>query len=355
MSHKVKRNIRIGTQFVGQQKPVFIIAEAGVNHNGRFDLAKKLIDAAAHSGADAVKFQTFRAEQVVTEAGKMAEYQKRNLGVVESQREMLRKLELPEKFYPALMTHAKKRGIIFLSTAHGAFESVDFLAGLRVPAFKFGSGDLTAYPLLSYAAKFGKPMIISTGMATLTEVREAVRVIKKAGNDKIIVLHCTTNYPTSHKEANLHAMLTLKQELGVLVGYSDHTQDLQTSVMAAALGAAVIEKHFTISRKLPGPDQKASLEPKELAELVRQIKEVPIILGSATKQPMASERQYIPLIRRSIVSARAIKAGERIVPWHLTLKRPGTGIAPKYWEKIVGKVARRDIPKDILIKYEDII
>ncbi len=340
--------IKIGSKLVGEGQPVFIIAEAGVNHNGKFALAKKLIDVAADAGADAVKFQTFRAEQVVTAGGKMAKYQKENLGIIESQQEMLRKLELPEKYYPALISHARRRGIIFISTPHGAFASADFLRNLHVPAYKIGSGDLTALPFLSYVAKFGKPIIISTGMATLAEARDAVATIKKTGNKKIIVFHCTTNYPTENNEANLQAMSEL-QKLNTLVGYSDHTIGNTAAITAVTLGAVMLERHFTISRKLPGPDQKASLEPNELAEYVRAVKSVPIILGDGKKRPQKSERQYIPLTRRSIVSAQPIKKWERISARHLTLKRPGTGLAPKLWGKVIGRRAARDISADTLI------
>src|SRR3989344_3936024 len=232
------RTMKIQGRILGNSKLVFIIAEAGVNHNHQLDLALKLVNAAANAGADAVKFQTFRAEQVVTEAGIMADYQKKNTGKTESQLDMLRKLEFSEPWYPKVIVHCKKRGIIFLSTPHGSFDSIDLLQKLGVPAFKFGSGDLATLPILEYAAQFRKLIILGTGMATMVEVKEAIQVIKKAGNSKIVMLHCTTNYPCPPEEVNLRAMQTMMKELDVLVGYSDHTLGAQVPVMAVTLGAS---------------------------------------------------------------------------------------------------------------------
>ena len=355
----------------GKNQPVFIIAEAGVNHNGRLDLALKLIDAAADAGADAVKFQTFRAEQVVTFSGKMADYQKKNIGKTESQLAMLKKLELKEKYYPALIRRAKERGIIFLSAPHGGFGSVDFLQKLKIPAFKFGSGDLTNLPLLEYAAKFKKPMIISTGMATTKEIKLAVKIIKDAGNDKIIVLHCTTNYPTPFGEVNLLAMKTMEKEFDLPVGYSDHTEGIKVSVVAAALGAQVIEKHFTLDRALPGPDHRASLEPGELKEMAGQIRimekrlmdgENPLdlikelgveeSLGSGIKKPVSSELRIAKSVRKSIVAKNNIKKGEYFTMKNLVFKRPGTGIPPYKIQLVIGGIAKLNIPKDTIIKKE---
>lgn len=346
---KMEKSFTIGNKEVGVGKQVFIIAEAGVNHNGQLDLALKLIEAAAKAGADAVKFQTFKAEQVVTAAGEMAEYQKRNLGVLESQLEMVRKLELSYEYYPQLIAKAKELGIIFFSTPHGHIASADFLNGLGVPAFKFGSGDLTNIPLLEYVARLGKPMIIGTGMATMAEVHEAVETIRNAGNEQFVMLHCTTDYPCKHEDINLKAMTSIAKECNCLVGYSDHTIDNEAAVMATALGACVLERHFTLDRNLPGPDQKASFEPQELAEYIRRIREASIILGSGEKIPAESEKQYIPMVRRSIVSAQAIKSGEQLTEENLTLKRPGTGIAPRQWKEVIGKHATCDIPADTLL------
>lgn len=347
------KDITIGGKKVNYGKKPFVIAEAGVNHNGSLDLALKLIDAAAFAGADAVKFQTFRAEQVVTVSGKMADYQKRNLGKTESQLAMLRKLELKEKYYPSLIQRAKERGIIFLSTPHGGFESVDFLRKLKMPAFKFGSGDLTNLPLLEYAAKFKKPILISTGMSNLEEVKEAVTAIKKAGNNQIITLHCTTDYPLAPENVNLRAMETLMKESGALVGYSDHTLGSQTAVMAIALGACMLEKHLTLDKNLPGPDQAASMEPLDFKEMVWQVEKAMVILGSPKKRLLSCEKQYVTVARKSLVSAKAIKKGEKFTVKNLTVKRPGTGLPPRYLSKIIGKKSKKDIKVDWLIKKED--
>ncbi len=365
--------LKIGGRPVGKGHPVFVIAEAGVNHNGNFDLALKLIDSAAEAGADAVKFQTFRAEQVVTSAGKMADYQKRNIGKEDSQIEMLRGLELKEDWYPALIKRAKEKGIIFISTPHGGMESVDLLESCNVPAFKFGSGDLTNLPLLEYAAKFGKPMLISTGMSNLEEVKEAVEAIKNTGNGQILVFHCTTDYPCAPEFVNLRTMQTFMKELGTVIGYSDHTTGYQASALAVALGASVIEKHFTLDRNMNGPDHVASTEPKEFKEMVLAIKKIPedfekaikiigiapeaaeILMGSPEKKPLAPELQYMSVARKSVVASRDIKAGEKFSAENLTIKRPGTGILPKHFYKVVGAIARSDIQKDELIKEEHFV
>ena len=355
MNRNNKLNIiNIGGKLIGADQPVFIIAEAGVNHKGRLDLALKLIDAAAEAGADAVKFQTFRAEQVVTVSGKMADYQKRNLGKSESQLEMLRKLELDEKYYPRLIKYARKKKIIFLSTPHGGFESVDFLNKIGIPAFKFGSGDLTNLPFLEYTAKFKKPMIISAGMATFDEIKEAVGTIRKAGNNKIIVLHCTTDYPCPSKEVNLSAMPVIAGKIGVLAGYSDHTLGSQVAVMASVLGACMIEKHLTLDKKMPGPDHKASADPGEFKAMADQIRKGNLILGSPVKKPSKNELAYIPLMRKSVVCAADIKKGEYFTGKNLAIKRPGTGLPPKYFLKIIGKTAQKSIRVGQLIGKSDI-
>lgn len=346
------KNIRIGNKIVGENRPVFITAEAGVNHNGDLKTAFKLIDAAAAAGADAIKFQTFKAEQVVTSAGEMAAYQKKNIGKTESQLEMLKKLELPESFYQPLIKHCREKNIIFLSTPHGSFSSVGLLQRLKVPAFKFGSGDLTNLPVLEYAAKFNKPMILGTGMATLDEVRQAVNTIKKVGNNKIIVLHCTTNYPCPLNEVNLRAMLTMKQKLSVLVGYSDHTSGINVPIMAASLGACLIEKHFTLDKNTPGPDHKASLEPAELKAMAQALRPVNIILGSSVKKPTKSENKIIKTVRKSLVSLAAVNKGDKFTAKNMGIKRPGTGLSPKYYQKIIGRVAKKDIAADSLIRKE---
>ncbi len=344
-----KNNIKIGNKFIGPNQPVFIIAEAGVNHNHQLDLALKLVDAAADAGADAVKFQTFRAEQVVTPEAKMAGYQRKNIGQAESQFAMLKKLELKEEYYPELIKYANKKNIVFLSTPHGGFQSVDFLHSLNVPAFKFGSGDLNNLPLLQYAAKFKKPMILSTGMGNVVEIKEAVATVKKAGNQKIILLHCTTDYPCRFEDINLRAMKTLMNFPGILVGYSDHTHDTQTSVMAATLDACVVEKHLTLDKNLPGPDHKTSLEPGEFKNLVEQLRKIPVILGSFKKAPTKRELKYLPLVRKSIVTTVDIKKGEKFTKENLGIKRPGIGLSPRYYSSIISKISRRDIKADTLI------
>ncbi len=345
-----RKIIKIGNKLIGENQPVFIIVEAGVNHNGRLDLALKLIDAASNAGADAVKFQTFKAEDVAIPAAKMAEYQKKNIGKTKSQFAMLKKLELEGKFYKPIIERCKKRKIIFLSTPHGGFESVDFLQSLGVPAFKFGSGDLTNLPVLEYAAKFKKPMILSTGMATMIEIKEAISAVKKAGNDKIVALHCTTNYPCPIEEVNLRAMQRMMKDLDISVGYSDHTLGIQVPIMAATLGACVIEKHFTLNKKLPGPDHKASAESGELKELIRQVRNVSTILGSSIKKPTKGELPMLKTVRKSVVSLANIRKGEKFNKKNIGIKRPGTGIEPKYFGQLLGRKVKVDICANDLIK-----
>ena len=345
----MEKTILIQNQLIGEGHPVFVIAEAGVNHNGNLDLALKLIDAAADTGADAVKFQTWRAEQLVTKSGKMAEYQKKNTGKEEPQFDMLKKLELKEEWYPKLFERAKEKGIILLSTPHGGFESIDFMEQYNFPAFKIASGDITNLPFLEYAAKKGKPMLVSTGMSTIEEIKETVDTIKKAGNEQILVFHCTTDYPLAPENVNLKAMQTLMKDLDVLIGYSDHTVGDQVAIMAATLGARMIEKHFTLDRTMPGPDHIASTEPKEFKEMIARIKQIPIIMGSGVKKPLLPELQYISVARKSIVANRDIKAGEKFTSKNLAIKRPGNGISPREFKNILGKKAVVDIPLDTLL------
>jgi len=342
--------IKIGNKSVGLGQPVFIIAEAGVNHNGKLKLAYKLVDAAVWAGADAIKFQTFKAEDVVTSFGKMAEYQKRNIGKKESQLEMLKKLELPDNFYKPLIKYCQKKKIMFLSTPHGGFKSVDLLQKLKVHAFKFGSGDLTNLPVLQYAAKFGKTMILGTGMATLKEVRNAIEIIKSVGNNQIIVLHCTTNYPCPFEEVNLRAMRTMMKKLNVLVGYSDHTNGIQVPIMATTLGASLIEKHFTLDKSMSGPDHKASLEPNELKEMIDSIRKVKLVMGSEIKRSNKSEMSMMKDVRKSIIAIADINKGDVLTEKNMAIKRPGTGLSPSFWNKILGKIAKRDFKNGELIK-----
>lgn len=339
-------SIKIGNRRIGNGAPVFIIAEAGVNHNGKLDLALKLVEAAAEAGADAVKFQTFQAENVVLPDAGLAEYQKKNLGYSESQRDMLRELELKEEFYKPILERCRKKNIIFLSTPHGGRQSVDFLESLGAPAYKVGSGDLTNYLFLKHVARTEKPIILSTGMANLKEVKDAVSFIKRAGNDQIAILHCTTNYPCLPEEVNLMAMATIINEFSVPVGYSDHTIGQQTAIMAITLGAAIYECHITLDKNLPGPDHIASVDPKELKDKISAIRKVALIMGSARKIPNPSELKMKKIIRKSLVFARAMAKGEVIRESDLEAKRPGDGVSPTEFSKFVGKRTARLVRMD---------
>lgn len=344
--------IKIGKKIISKKSPCFIVAEAGVNHNGLLGLAKQLVDVAKKAGADAVKFQTFRSEKIVTPQALQAKYQAENIGKKESQYAMLKRLELPYSAFITLKKYCDKKGIIFLSTPHSGKEDVDLISGL-CPAIKIASGDLINLPILKYAAAKKLPIILSTGMSDLNEIKEAVKTILPI-NKELILLHCTTNYPTLLKEVNLKAMQTIEKEFNLPVGYSDHTEGINVSLAAVALGACVIEKHFTLDRNLPGPDHKASLEPKELKAMVEGIRGIEIALGNGVKKPNQSEREVAKVARKSIVAAKNIKAGETIKEKMLVIKRPGTGIKSKYLDKIVGKKARREIKKDELIGWEKI-
>jgi len=346
------KKIKIGNKVINKESPCFIIAEAGVNHNGDIKLAKRLIDVAKDVSADAVKFQTFKAEDVVTKEVEMAEYQKKNIKKKESQLEMLKKIELDYEDFKKLKKYADKKKIIFLSTPDSN-KDVDILENL-VPAYKIGSGDLTNYPLLEKVAQKKKPIILSTGMATLKEVKEAEAVIKKQENDKIILLHCTTNYPCPMEEVNLKAMQTLKKEFNLPIGYSDHTLGILVPIMAVTLGAKVIEKHFTLDRNLPGPDHKASLEPKELKEMIMAIRGAEKAIGRGIKKPTENEKRIKNVSRKSIVAEIDIPSGIKITQNMLAIKRPGIGIAPKYFNKIIGRRAKKDIKKDELIEIKEL-
>ena len=343
--------IEIGNKQIENEEFCFIVAEAGINHNGDIRLAKKLVDVAKEAGADAVKFQTFKAESLVSEKTEMAEYQKRNIKKKQSQLEMLKKMELNPKDFIELKKYCDKKGIIFLSTPHTE-EAVDFLEPL-VPVYKVASGDLTNIPLLEKIAKKKKPIILSTGMATLSEVREAVQTIRKQDNNKIVLLHCTTNYPCSLDEVNLRAMQTIKR-LNCLVGYSDHTLGIIVPIMAVTMGAVVIEKHFTLNKNLPGPDHKASLEPEELKRMVKAIRDVEKALGNGVKKPTKGEKKIAKAVRKSIIARVDIPVGSRITKEMLTIKRPGTGLPPKFLEKVVNKRAKVKIRKDEVISQEKI-
>ncbi|APC07875.1 N-acetylneuraminate synthase [Neomoorella thermoacetica] len=331
---------------------IFIIAEAGVNHNGDLQLARKLVDAAAEAGADAVKFQTFKAEEVVTPDAERAQYQKDNMpGKDESQLEMIKRLELSYAQFRELYAYCRQKGIIFLSSPFDQ-ESIDFLAELGVPYFKIPSGEITNYPFLRRIGGKKRPVILSTGMATLGEVEGALQVFREAGAKDITLLHCTTSYPALPEEVNLRAMLTMKQAFALPVGYSDHTEGIAVPIAAAALGAEVIEKHLTLDRNLPGPDHRASLEPGEFKEMVVAIRQVEKSLGDGIKRPAPGEMTIMPAARRSLVAARDIAAGEIITESCLTAKRPATGIPPNLWDVVVGRQARRDIAAGSILSWD---
>lgn len=352
--------IKINGKLISKNNPCFIIAEAGVNHNGSLETAKKLVDAAKNAGADAVKFQTFKSEDLVTKGTSMAEYQEKNIGSSESQLQMLKKLELNYNDFKALKKYCDEKGIIFLSTPHTE-DAIDFLDPL-VPAYKIGSGDLTNIPFLKEVAKKRKPIILGTGMSTMKEVKEALNAIYEEGNKEVIMLHCTTNYPCPKNEVNFRAMQTMQKELDCSVGYSDHTLGIDVPQMAVKLGAVVIEKHFTLDRGMEGPDHKASLEPSELKEMVAKIKNGnyknieldEIALGSKEKKPAESEIENAKVARKSVVASKNIAKGEKLSFENLTIKRPGTGLMPREIYSIAGKNAAEDIKKDEIISLKKI-
>lgn len=348
MSLKEAEGVNIGGKRVGEGSPCFVIAEAGVNHNGDIRLAKKLIDAAVKAGADAVKFQTFHTEEVVTKTAEKAQYQKETTNPEESQFEMIKRLELSDKSFKELFGYAQKKGIIFLSTPFDR-ASVDLLDRLGVPAFKVGSGEITNFLLLKHIASKRKPIILSTGMSTLDEVAEAVELLRLEGSEEIILLHCVSCYPARVEDTNLKAMETLRREFNLPVGLSDHTTDIYVPVAAVALGACIIEKHFTLDKELPGPDHKASLEPAELKEMVKAIRSIEKALGDGVKRPTEAEEEVKRVARRSIVARVSIPAGAIITHDMLDIKRPGTGIEPKNLNLIIGKRTKKEIKSGELI------
>jgi len=334
---------------------IIIIAEAGVNHNGSMDLARQLIEAAALAGADFVKFQTFKADSLVSKSAKKAEYQQKNLNDGDdSQYEMLKKLELSETMHHELIAHCNKSGIKFLSTGFD-IESIDFLNKLNIPFFKIPSGEITNKPYLQHIAGKGKPVVMSTGMANLEEIKAALEVLVENGVDKneITVLHCNTEYPTPMQDVNLKAMWQIRDVLGVKVGYSDHTSGIEVAIAAVALGATVIEKHFTLDRNLPGPDHKASLEPNELKALVNAIRNIELaISGSGIKEPSESEKPNIIVARKSIHLSKTIFTGTKLNEEHLIMKRPGSGISPMEIEKVIGKTVNQTLEADTQLSWE---
>ncbi len=332
-------------------KKAFIIAEAGVNHNGSLTIAKKMINVAAEAGADAIKFQTFQAERVVSRHAPKAEYQKEKTAKGESQFEMIKKLELDAAAHQELIACCEREGIRFLSTPFDR-ESINLLDRLGLDIFKVPSGEITNLPYLRKIGSLKKAVILSTGMADLSEIRDALDILTGAGARlaEITVLHCNTAYPTPFEDVNLHAMLTIKTEFpGVKIGYSDHTPGIEASIAAVAMGATVIEKHFTLDKNMEGPDHKASLEPNELKAMVTAIRNIEIALGNGIKKPTPSELKNKSVVRKSIVAARYIRKGEVFSEENITVKRPGNGISPMRWNEMIGKRASKNYKQDDLI------
>lgn len=330
-------------------KRTLIIAEAGVNHNGSLDLAKRLVDAAKESGADIVKFQTGNPTALTSRYAEKAEYQKENTGADESQLEMLKKLMLSHEEFYELKDYCDTVGIEFLSTPFD-LGSIDFLEKLGCDIWKIPSGEITNLPYLEEIASTHKPIIMSTGMATLDEVSDAMQVLKRNGTGEITLLHCTTQYPAPYESVNLRAMLTLKEKFGCRVGYSDHTKGIEVPIAAVAMGAEVIEKHFTLDRNLPGPDHKASLEPDELKKMVSFIRHIEQAMGDGVKKPSESEIPNMIVARKSIIASRDIRKGEILTADNITTKRPGNGISPMKWYEVLGTKAVRDFKEDELIE-----
>lgn len=328
-----------------------IIAEAGVNHNGDILLAKQLIDVAAEAGADLVKFQTFNADRLATRTTKKADYQNQTTDSKESQQEMLRRLELTPDMHKELIEHCAIRNIGFFSTGFDV-ESLNLLVSLGQEHFKIPSGEITNLPYLRHIGRISKTVILSTGMANMGEIEVAIDVLEQAGTlrSNITVLHCTTEYPTPMNEVNLRAMQSIHTAFGVAVGYSDHTRGIEVAIAAVAMGAAVIEKHFTIDRNLTGPDHKASLEPNELKAMVAAIRNVEMALGDGIKRITPSEAKNKPIVRKSLIAKCAINLGEVFSVENITTKRPGSGISPMRWDEVIGRIAPRDFSTDELIE-----
>ena len=328
----------------------FIIAEAGVNHNGSLDIAIEMVGVAAAAGADAVKFQTFKAEKVITVNAPKADYQLETGGSDESQLEMVKKLELDEAAHKTLLNHCQEKGIQFLSTPFD-LESIDLLDRLGMNILKIPSGEITNLPYLRKLGALSKQLILSTGMTNLGEIEDALCVLTDSGTplENIIVLHCNTEYPTPFEDVNLRAMQTIAHAFVVAIGYSDHSLGIEVAVAAVALGAAVLEKHFTLDRNLPGPDHKASLEPDELKAMVLAIRNIEKALGNGIKRPSPSEAKNKTIARKSLVATQSINTGERFSADNVTAKRPGTGISPMRWDEVLGQIAQKDYEKDELI------
>lgn len=329
---------------------VFVIAEAGVNHNGDIKIAKQLIDTASEAGADAVKFQTFQADSLVCRTAKKANYQLEMTDKAETQYDMLKKLELTQQMHKELIEHCAKKNIMFLSTPFD-LASIALLSELGMQLYKIPSGEITNLPYLREIARQHKKIILSTGMSSMDEVKAAVKILKDNGAEGITLLHCNTQYPTPITDVNLLAMVKMQEETGLPVGYSDHTQGIEIPIAATALGAVVIEKHFTLDKGMEGPDHKASLEPQELVRMVEAIRKTELALGNKIKQVSGSEKLNVEIVRKSIVAATNIKRGEKYTEKNLTTKRPGTGINPMLWDEVIGKLANKDYKADALIEF----
>jgi len=329
---------------------VFIIAEAGVNHNGSIDLAKKLVDAASASGADAVKFQTFKAESLVSKNAQKAEYQKEETDKNESQFDMIKKLELSMDTHRELMSYCDEKNIMFLSTPFD-YDSIELLNNLGLEVFKIPSGEITNLPYLRHIGKLDKQAILSTGMADIGEIEDALDILINAGTKKenITVLHANTQYPTPMEDVNLNAMITIQKKFGVAIGYSDHTLGIEVDIAAVSMGASVIEKHFTLDKTMPGPDHKVSLAPEDLKAMVFAIRNIEKALGSSEKKPTMSEAPNIDIVRKSIVANQPIKKGDKLSDKNIAIKRPGTGISPMKWDKVINTIATKDYQIDELI------
>lgn len=330
-------------------KHVCVIAEAGVNHNGSFELAKQMVDVAKEAGADYVKFQTFKPEKLVSKYAEKAEYQRKNTGNNETQLEMLKKLTLTDENFMELKHYCDDIGIGFLSTPFD-LDSISFLETFDMDYWKIPSGEITNLPYLEAVAQTGRKIIMSTGMCDVDEISEAVAILEKCNAPEIILLHCNTQYPTPFEHVNLKAITTIAEKTGKRVGYSDHTQGIEASIAAVAMGAIVIEKHFTLDKSMEGPDHKASLDPTELKSLVLAIRNIEKSIGSGLKEPSPSETANKVVARKSIVAARTIRRGEKFTSENLTTKRPGNGLSPMKWYNVVGKIAKRDFQEDELIE-----
>lgn len=369
----MKTKVTIDHQEIAEGKRVFIIAEAGVNHNGELKKALELVDIAAEIGADAVKFQTFRTNEVVTDSAPMAKYQEKNLGKTTSQKEMIKAFELPESDWPKIVRRCKEKNILFLSTPHGGRQSVELLESLGVIAYKIGSGDLTNYILLERVAQTHKPVVISSGMSELSEVTESIAFLQNKGSHEVVALHCTTSYPCPVEDVNLAAMQTMMKTLSVPVGYSDHTLDKRVAAIATYMGMAVYEFHYTLDQSLPGPDHRASASPQQARERIEQIRAIEkmtiaerasfiqnlgdfytTVLGSGQKKPNAQEKEISMVARKSIVAAGDLKKGTLLTSDDLKAKRPGTGLSPKFYEQLIGKKLARAVKKDEQLFLKDV-